>query len=780
MKEQQGDQIDLRSIFNKLLKKWWLFVICLGITGTLAVAHLQTAPRIYLVEASMLMKDESSNQTSSKDEFMKGMSLFGSHGEIEDQIAILTSRANVEKTMKRLDFDISYYVVDDFRTTEKYDYPPFYVKLDSGSMQVIEVPIYIEPIRNDTGGIGSFRVKAEGKNVELYALRTQKVADEYLKEFELDTIAVVGEKFVANNLAFEIEFPEDRTYDADKYFFKTSSLQGLVDGYRGSIAVEPLSKESNVITITTNTPVVTKGSNFINKLMETYIESELYKRQQKGLKTISFIDGQIGNVSDSLRAAEDTLQQFRSESRVVDVETTSQDLFERKNKLEDERRQILQRKNYYTYIRDYLHDNDDVRNVVAPSSAGIDDPMLNKLLLDLTDLIVRRSSMDAKISNPQLIIIERQIANIKTNLLENVKGLISQSDIQLAEVNKQLGGIHGQFSKLPENERKLVDIQRRFEFSDNIYNYLMEKRTEAGIAIASDQIDKSIVDHAMKVGKKPVSPDFKTVLGMAFILGLAFPIAFIVLRDMLNDRLEGLEDLKKNSNIPVLGAIARAKKSKRVLPGQPKTMLAESFRTARINLKYLNPGAHRRLIGVTSSTSGEGKTFCAINLATVFAMGGKRTVVIDTDMRKPKVAQTLDLPNEKGLSNYLVGEASMDEVLVSSDIDGLDVIPSGPIPPNPLDLLESPRFKEMFDALAAKYDHVIVDAAPIGLVSEYWIVMSNVDITLYVARQGFTKRHLLRTINELYAEEKVTNVNLLLNDVKAGDGYGTGYGYYEK
>lgn len=781
MKGAQNDQIDLRSLFRKLLSKWYLFVICVGIAGTLAVAYLKTATRIYAIEATMLMKDESGGPSSGKTEFMKGMGFFGSNGEIEDQIAVLTSRTNIRTTLKRLDFDISYYETNNFRTSEKYDYPPFYIELDSSSMQVVGVSIFIEPHLNDSGRVDSYRVKAKGENVEMYALRSQEVADEYINKFEIDTVFPVGVPFIGDHLAFEIEFPEDRVYESEEYFFRINSLSGMVGSWRGNLLVKPLSKESNVIVIASKHSVVNKGVNFINKLMDTYIETELYKRQQKGLKTISFIDGQIGNISDSLRAAEDTLQSFRLESQVVDVGTTSQDLFEKKNKLEDERAQILVRKRYYVYIRDYMQQNDDVRNVVAPSSAGIDDPMLNKLLLDLADLIIRRSSMDAKISNPQLIIIERQIANIKTNLRENVQGLISQSEISLREVNGRIGRINSQFSKLPENERRLVDIERRFEFSDNIYNYLLEKRTEAGIAIASDQIDKSIVDPAVKVGRKPISPDTKSTLGLAIIIGLMIPVGFIVIKDFFNDKIMSVEELKRSSQIPVLASIVRTtKKSKRIHPDEPKTMLAESFRTARINLQYLNLGAKRKVIGVTSSTSGEGKTFCSTNLATVLAMSGKRTIIVDTDMRKPKVASTLGLKNDVGLSTYLVGEAQLNDIITPSEIEGLDVIPAGPIPPNPLDLLENPRLNEMMTILSDTYDQVIVDASPIGLVSEYFIVMSNVDITLYVARYNYTKRHLLNTINELYSEEKVANINLLFNDVKGGNSYGTsGYGYYE-
>jgi capsular exopolysaccharide synthesis family protein len=361
-----------------------------------------------------------------------------------------------------------------------------------------------------------------------------------------------------------------------------------------------------------------------------------------------------------------------------------------------------------------------------------------------------------------------------------VIGLISQSNINLSVVNGRIGKIRGQFSKLPENERKLIDIQRRFEFSDNIYNYLLEKRTEAGIAIASDQIDKSIVDSAVLIGRKHITPDTKTTLGLAVIFGFLLPLGFIVIKDFFNNRIMTVEDLKRFSEVTVLGSIAHTtKKSNRILPSEPKTMLAESFRTARINLKYLNPEAERKVIGVTSSTSGEGKTFCVTNLATVLAMSGKRTIIIDTDMRKPKVASLLGLKNNVGLSTYLVGEAELKDIIIPTDIDGMDIIPSGPIPPNPLDLLENPRLKEIFTILAGSYDHIIVDAAPIGLVSEYFIVMSNVDITLYVVRQNFTKRHLLNTINELFAEDKVSNVNLLYNDVKGGDAYGSaGYGYY--
>jgi capsular exopolysaccharide synthesis family protein len=221
-------------------------------------------------------------------------------------------------------------------------------------------------------------------------------------------------------------------------------------------------------------------------------------------------------------------------------------------------------------------------------------------------------------------------------------------------------------------------------------------------------------------------------------------------------------------------------KRKRVTPDEPKSMLAESFRTARINLQYLNMGAPRQVIGFTSSTSGEGKSFCALNMATVMAISGKRTLLIDADMRRPRVAELLELGEGPGLSNFLIGESRLEDIIRRSDIPGLDVVPAGPIPPNPLELVETPRLGEMFQALRGRYDQIVVDASPMGLVSEFVVLTRHIDVTMYVVRRGFTRRGALRTVNEMVQQGKLTNVDILFNDVKPGAGYGDGYGYYTK
>jgi len=286
-----------------------------------------------------------------------------------------------------------------------------------------------------------------------------------------------------------------------------------------------------------------------------------------------------------------------------------------------------------------------------------------------------------------------------------------------------------------------------------------------------------IIDEANVVGGGSVGPQKKLVLGGALFIGLLVPVLIILVRDFFNDSIADLDELKRVSSLPVLGLIPSSKR-KRVLPNEPKSMLAEAFRTVRINLQYLNANVPRQVLGFTSSSSGEGKTFCAVNLATVMALGGKRVLLVDADMRRPNVTKTLEMTDGPGLSSWLINEVSLNDIVRKTDIPGLDMIGAGPIPPNPSELSESPRLGELMAAMRERYDHIIVDASPIGLVSEFVVLMGHLDLSLYVVRERRTRRSALRLINELAQNGKVGRVDLLLNDVKSNET--EGYGYYTK
>lgn len=777
MSGQVNDTIDVRAILRKILSKWWLFGITVSIALALGVAYIKTTAKLYQVKTVVMMSEKSRNTLGGgKDEFLKGSSLLSNTSDIEDQIVQLTSISNTTKALRRLEFGISYFERKNFLTSEKFEYPPFFVKLDTVAVQVYGTPIYVSVDRE----AGTYRVKAQAKHATLYNLQKQVEMEGFIPDYKVDVVTKIGEPFVAEGLSFSIEFPEDRVYGKGvEHHFTINSLDALVAEYRAKTVAVPISDESNIVEVSTVGEVVAKEKQFLNKLVETFIESELLRRQQKGRRTINFIEQQIGSVSDSLKQVQSNIQSIRSSSTVFNVGQSADVILTDRSRLEDERSQWERKRLYCQQILQKLRANDDFRNVPAPQSSGIDDAVLNSTVLELTRLAadLAAENMNTVRSNPKIVTMERRIRNLQSSLIATAEGLVEQANIAIADITKRLGGLSYQLGQLGRAEVDISSSQRDFELSGNLYNYLMEKKYEASIAVASDQVDKFVIDDARTVGGKPVKPSKKVVLGGALLFGLLFPLGLILIRDFFNDTITDLDQLKRLSPLPVLATIP-ASKRKRVMPDEPKSLLAESFRTARINLQYLNSSSERQVVGFTSSTSGEGKTFCAVNLATVMALSGKRTLILDADMRRPRLAETLGMTEGNGLSTYLIGECGIDDMVRASDIKGLDVITAGPIPPNPLELVELPRMTQLFAQLRERYDHIVVDASPMGLVSEFVIIMRHVDLSLYVVRQGYTRRGALRLINDMVKDGKVERIDLLLNDVKQG--HGEGYGYYTK
>ncbi|HTE34852.1 MAG TPA: polysaccharide biosynthesis tyrosine autokinase, partial [Chryseolinea sp.] len=317
------------------------------------------------------------------------------------------------------------------------------------------------------------------------------------------------------------------------------------------------------------------------------------------------------------------------------------------------------------------------------------------------------------------------------------------------------------------NSGDTINVQMR--------NYLEEKRVEARIALASNSVEKTFVDKPYTAnGGEPVFPDEKTIYMFAAIAGFGFAMIVMMLKDFLNDNIISSEDVEHNTKIPFIGTISHAnKREQSSIVAHARSPVGESFRSLRVNLQYLTLGANANVIGITSSRESEGKTFCSVNLAAVMAYSGRRTILIDTDMRRPRVASYFQLENRKGLSNFLVGDGSTKEIINNTEHKGFDVIGSGPIPPNPVDLIGSPRMEELINTLKQTYSTIILDSPPLGYVSEYIILMKYTDANLYIVRSDYTNRNSLKKINKLFEREKITNFSILLNDVKPSKASGS-------
>lgn len=772
----EEEKINIKKIFHKLISKWYYFPLGLLITMPLAYAYVKMKEPKYLVRASMLLKGEDKRGPS---QFLKGMELFMSPTDLEDEIGIIKSYSNVESAIKRLNFGISYYTEKNFKKSEHYGNTPFTIQLDSSVNQMIGIPIYIERLSSS-----KYMVKAQGKDVTTYDVLTNRTTGK-VPVVDIQEVLDINKPFQSKNLSFSITFNDAYKVEPDtKMFFRVHNQVSLAESYRNQLNIEPISKESNIVQLTIQQAVPQKGVDFINAVMRVYLDNELYKKNQLGLRTIEFIDNQLTGVSDSLRRVEGTLESFRARSNVIDIRTSAQTLTTNLDKLETEKANLEVKLQYYQYISNSLETGTG-NEIVAPSTFGVDDPLLNSLLIELAKLNQERSGLNysARQGNPLAEVIDLKITNIKAAIAENVSNIIDASSIALNDLNRRIAQLNAQLERLPRNERELVKIQRRYDFSDNVYNYLLEKRAEAGIAIASNVVEKSVVDEAMMVGSGAVSPNRKMIYAAAFLLGFGGALGLIILKDFLNDNIVSHEDLEQYTRIPFLGVVSHgSRREQSNVVANALSPVGESFRSLRVNLQYLTLGKEVNVIGITSSRESEGKTYCSVNLGAAMANSRRRTVLIDADMRRPKVATYFQLENDKGLSNYLIGEASVKDIVNETGIKGYDVITSGPIPPNPLDLIGTSRMAELLNELKQSYHTIIIDSPPIGFVSEYIILMKYTDANIYVVRSDYTTRYNLDRINKLYDERKVSNISILLNDVKYSriNGYSYSYKYKQK
>lgn len=784
----EEEQIDFKAVFDSLRQHWYYFAIAVPVFLLGSYFYIKSVEPIYEVNTTVIIDDGSSTTVNAADFFSEDVGgLFGGKNNINNEIEILKSYNMVNRAIRQLDFDVSYFRKDAFTDKEIYKRSPFRVDYDSAHAQVFGQPFSISFISQDI-----FVVSFEAEN--FWSMNPSNPED-YARVggFSYQDTLHLGQVCSTKYFSFSLQKTSRYKYSPDSdnsYFFVINSVDQLTKKYRGKMEITP-AELASVIDIHVNGPVVEKEIDFLNTFCQTYIQWQLEKKNQIATNTIDFIDSQILQITDSLQGAESQLESFRRNQQVMDINVTAANANTRLQELEREQSQYRVKDQYYRSLLNYLS-NSDFNTIVAPSSIGIDDPLLNANILELKRLNQEKVSisLSAGEKNQELKRVNGQIEYLQKSMLENVKNIIQTSQIALDDVNRRIGETRGLIYSLPSSEKNLVKIQRKFDFSDNLYNYLLQKRAEAGIAKASSMPDNYVLDYAQQVGGDPVSPKKTFIYFLGLLLGLLTPASIILIKSLMSDQVTNKAQLEKMTSVPFLGSIMRKRDEKITILNSPQSGLAESFRALRINLQYLTAGQDHQVVGITSTISGEGKTFCAFNLAVIMAISGKKTVIIGADLRKPKLATQLEMAGNSdknqgpGLSTYLINKASMTEIIQATNIENLDVISSGPIPPNPAELLESARLNELMEYLRQEYDYVIVDAPPVGLVTDYFTLMKYADITIYVVRQGYSKVQFVADLERYHQEKRFKNISVLLNDVTRSSsqyGYGGyGYGYYSE
>jgi capsular exopolysaccharide synthesis family protein len=754
---------DFVRIIRLMLPKWYFFVLSLILAYSLANFYIHHTLPVYFVSSTILVNQNQQN-TQLNEQFLQGMGLPAGSQNIQNQIMILSSRNLKERALEILPFETDFY----FRTLRNklpiYPEIPITITLITG----IDLPRNVE---FTLSFVDSSR----------YHLETGKKA-----RFELKLDASYGDTIDFPGGSLRID-NNDNGWLSDhkdrKLYFVFHDKMRLIKDYTKRLKVERIARDGTTLRVGLEGTNRAKDVDFINMITDLFISISLDKKNLEAARRIQFIDDQLVGISDSLMLTENRLQQFRSRNRVMDLSVQGQALISQSMELENQRARIKVETNYYDYLAEYLEKEISDEAPVAPATMGITDPGLMRLVAELAELQGQLSSRSFGEKNPLQTQLIQRIKNTKEALLETLNGLRRANFLAVEENQDQIRRLNNQAAALPGTERQLLGIERKFRLNDELYTFLLERRAEQQMQKASNVADNEVIDYAHDQDSIIVSPNQLAVFMLAWILGLFIPFALLYLRDSFNRNVK-IEDIERINFFPTAGKIPHSSlKSNLVVFETPDSGIAEAFRIMRSKMQFFTKDSKSPVILLTSSLPEDGKSYIAINLASVFSLMGKKTVLVGFDLRKPRIFEDFNLDNDSGVSTWLIGKDKFQDIVKPTVFEDLYVIPAGPVPPNPSELTYLPKTEELINLLRKNYEIIIIDSSPIGLVSDTYHLASLADLCLLVIRAEKTlKYNLNRTINEMRTSD-IKSISLVINDLTNGDkryGYGGNYGYTSK
>jgi capsular exopolysaccharide synthesis family protein len=767
--ESSKSPFDFKKAFFRALQYWYFIPIFLTLAIVLAVYMYKTTLPIYKISAEIMITgtDRGRASVGSDEGAFTGVTL-GQQNNVSNQLIILRSTEQIKKTLKQLDFSVSYYQQGMFLINEIYKESPFKVIPDTSKVPLPHNTFCIEFINQN-----EFYLTIDGNK-------------EYKKKFKL--FEKISEPHFEFTVAPVEKIAKSKKYINNTYCFKFNSMDQLIQKYKNKIQIEQIGRSSIYeISITENN--IQKGIDFLNKLAQNSVDYTLEKKNQIANNTIQFIDNQLISVTDSLSNAKKILENFRSQNKVMDVSMQGQMIIQQSQQLENERHRVAQQLDYYNYLLDYVQNNrDKEEDLTPPSSQNVTDPLLSRLISELSTLNAEKASLlfNSSSENPNVTRLNRRIKTIKNSIVENTKNLIKTTERRLADIDNRLMKLSYEIRKLPRTEQMLADIQRKFEMNDELHTHLLERRANAQLAKAANMPDNEIIEYAAYAGK--VKPDKTRSILVVLMLGLFFPSVIIFLIIFLNDKVQDKDDLEGIKE-PVLGSVPQQKskrKNKKELEivSNPRSAIAEAFRSIRTSLEFYPANGKCKTILLTSSLPGEGKSFTATNLAISYAQLKKKTILIEFDLRKPSLRKLLNIKKGKNkglLSRFLISNDDnyKSGLIENTGIENLDIIFAGDIPPNPVELIAGEKTKLLFEQLKNLYDVIIIDTPPLGLVTDAIILSGYADINLLIVRHNVTP---LKTLMEILKDDNIKNMKnlgVIINSLplkKRGYSYKYGYG----
>lgn len=758
--ERKGgdNSIKTEKLLSTILAYWPVLAVCVVITMLAAYVYLRyTTPR-YMAYAKVLIKDEKKSGSMGEGQLLQELGLQTTAANIENEVEIFKSRTLMKKVVDELQLNIHYYAPGRIKTSEYYytDLPFRFVLLfDNGN-----VPLrykYQIKINGDKGFTISDKENswsgAWGDTVNL----------------PIGPVVIKDRRKLANP-----------AYELDECSIEIKATEYQAIKTLRQLDVDPVNKAS-ILQLSVSDVLPQRGEDVLNELIKAYLQANIDDRNKTLDATVEFIDERLKGVTYELSGIEKNIEQFKSSRKLTDLSEQSKMLL---NYTSEYARQLTDKEvklSVVESLEQYLND-DRNKDRIVPSSLLVEDDAAMNAMKSYNDLQLKKAAllMTSTEDNPFVVNLDRQLENIREDMVRSLAAMKQAVKVSIKELESRAGFVDAQIRQVPEEERIYLEYSRQQNIKQELYLFLLKKREESAISKSSTVANARIVDPA-KSDTVPYSPKPMRIYLAAFALGLILPGLWIFIKEVFNVKISGKEDIRNLTAMGIIAEIGHSDTGEEIVVfKESKTVIAEQFRALRTNMQFLLAGEEEKVILMTSSMSGEGKSFVALNLAVTLALSGEKVALLELDLRKPKISEALELKNNRGFTQYIIGQAQLTEIIQPSGVvPSLHIMPSGAVPPNPSELLSSKKLNELFDTLKKEYDYIVVDSAPVGLVTDAQLLSKYSDTVLYVCRMNYTYKEQLRNADELMRSGKMQKMNLVVNDMKAKGGvYGYGYGSY--
>jgi capsular exopolysaccharide synthesis family protein len=766
-KEEESFEIhemdfNMREQLDKYLFRWKWFLV--GIFSCLIIAflYMRYAVPNYKATATILVRDERKGGLASEMTAFADLDLLGGiKNNVDNEIEIIKSRTILERAIQKLNFNVDYYSKGHVRSFEMYRNKPFEISFFDKDAEFYNKKL-------------SFVVNSVSeKQFQL----TSADGTDYGKFHYGNVIDLAHCKIIVSPT------PQKGTQKNAPYsvIVEVHKLEVVVQDYKKRINVTGISKTSSVVELTLNDPVKRKAEDLLNAIIAIYNQDAIDDKTQISISTENFVIKRLDILSKELGHVEKDASNFKTANQITDL-TADAGIFLQNSA--DFQKALLETETQVRIVGEMIAYMDTGKNELVPSNIVPNDITSTELIAEHNRLVLERDRIlkSGTEENAVIVSINNKIEELRGNIRETLVRLNASLKIRQSDLEKQVGVITNKISRMPDQEREYRGIARQQNIKEALYIYLLQKREEAALSVAATAPNAKVIDAAMSP-PLPVSPQGKIIYLGALFLGLLIPFVAIYLIDILDTKVQGRQDIEGKVKAPFLGDIPKSLSKDEVIHTNSRSSAAEAIRIIRTNLEFMLanvPENQCKTIFVTSTLPKEGKTFIAVNLAATIALSKKKVLLIGLDVRNPKLDQYLHLP-QRGVTNYLSQAGTpVDDFIVKLDLaENFYVLPSGVVPPNPVELLMNDKINKMFADLKKEYDYIIVDTAPVGVVTDTLLVAKNADSFIYVVRANYLDKRLLKIADTFYRENKLPNMALLLNDtdVKKGYGYGYGYGY---